>query len=457
MRVKTKWLAIFAVLGLVLAACSPSGTTDTTEPDTTGTTQAAPDTTQAAPDTTEGGGILTDVGVDLEAGTITVGLLSDLTGVFSALVTPVVAGYEAYIAKVNAEGGVGGLTVVVEKRDTVYSVDTHVQLYGELKDQVVAFGHSTGSPHTVAINEQLQADGIFAVPLTWYSGWSDPALNASLVPHGVPYCIESMNVIGWLKDQMGDGISTIAIASNADDYGQDSAQGAKKAADALGLNVVYDGEGKVNAADEASLTEVANGIIGSTPDLVWVTTSPGAYSSIYGQALAAGIVATWSGSFPDWNPAFVAPDSPIADPIQRDMYIGLPVSTWDGAGAAGARDLILSANPDATPFEYYFEGIVEATITVAALQAAYDAGDMTQAGVLAAAKSLESVTFDGLAPDETYVGDANSRLQRKMFIAKPSQENLLAGGSGLVEVESNYSHPIADAYEFTETCFSAFG
>ena len=79
---------------------------------------------------------------------------------------------------------------------------------------MVAFGHSTGSPQTMAINDALQADGILAIPLTWYSGWSDPAINANLVPHGVPYCIESMNMIEYLKLQKPDA-TTIAIASSA--------------------------------------------------------------------------------------------------------------------------------------------------------------------------------------------------------------------------------------------------
>ena len=90
-----------------------------------------------------------------------------------------------------------------------------------------------------------------------------------------------------------------------------------------------------------------------------------------------------------------------------------------------------------------------------ALLAAYDAGDMTQAGVLAAAKSLEAVTFDGLAPDETYVGEANERLQRAIFISRPDPAGLAGGTStGVSLVESNYTSDLAAGYEFNETCFS---
>ena len=461
MKMKTKWLAILLVLGLVLAACGGDDTADTTEAEAPDTTEAAtPDTTEAeAPDTTEAEAmILTDIGVDLEAGTITVGLLSDLTGVFSALVQPVVTGYEAQVEAINAAGGIHGLDIVLEIRDTAYSVDTHVQLYNEIKDSVVTLGHSTGSPHTVAIAQQLSEDNMFAIPLTWYSGWSDPALNANIVPHGTPYCLESMNTIGYIASQNPD-VATIAIASNAGDFGQDSAQGAKLAAEALGLEVVYDGEAKVNAADEATLTEVANGIIDSGADIVWVTTSPGAYSGIYGQALAAGVTAIWSGSFVAWNFGFLGEESPIRDAIQRDWIFAYPISPWsaDTPGNAAARELILAYDPEAPPYEYYLEGIVEARLLEAILNAAYESGDMTQAGVLAAAKGLESMSWDGLAPDQSYVGDPNDIVQRVVNIVRPSAADLEAGGSGLALIEADYTSDIAAAYQFDKTCFDAFG
>lgn len=459
MKVKTRWLVLLLAFGLVLAACGSDGSGDTTT--TAGaqaTTTTATTPVEESTTTTEGemAAPTTDFGVDLDAGVISVGLLSDLSGVFSALVQPVVDGYQAKVDDINANGGIHGLQVKLEVRDTGYLTDTHVQLYEEIRDSVVMLGHSTGSPQTVAIRPQMEEDGMLAIPLTWYSGWSDPTLNANLIPHGAPYCIESMNSIGYLLSQNPDA-ETIAIASNAGDFGEDSAVGAKLAAEAAGLTVVYDGQGKVNAADEATLAEVANGIITGSPDIVWVTTSPGAYAGIYGQAIQGGVQALWSGSFVAWNSAFLAPDSAIRDAIQAQWYFSLPLGVWsaDNPGTAAARDVLTTAIPDITPYEYYLEGVGEAILMEKILNAAYDSGDMTRAGVLAAAKSIESVSWDGLWPDQNYTGTTNEAVQRLATMVKPSAADLEAGGSGLEVLAEDYTSDIAANYDFTGACFDA--
>jgi ABC-type branched-subunit amino acid transport system substrate-binding protein len=437
MRVKSRWLALLLVLGLVLAACGgDSGADETT-------------TTEATAE------IATDFGVDLDAGVIRVGMLSDLTGPFGPLVSAIVAGAEAYWADVNANGGIEGLEVELVVRDTVYVVDTHIQFYNEIKDDVVALGHSTGSPHTVALNADLQADGMLAIPLTWYSGWSDSNINANLLSHGTPYCIEAMNTIGYITSEVLDGASTIAIASLPGDYGQDSAAGAKLAAEALGLTVVYDGEGAIIPTDESSLTTVASEIVESEADLAWVATTPGTFSSIFGQALE-GYDGMWSGPSPAWSPAYVAPDSPIKDAI-NDRFIGGTYTTyWSNPSSEPYHQLLLDAGLPVS--DYYFEGIVEAKILEAALRQAHANGDMTRQGVLDAAKSLENVSLDGLAPDETYTGADNDRLQRQGYIFRPDPEGLAAGTSGgTIQVESLYTSDIAANFEFTGACYDLAG
>ncbi|HEY7824631.1 MAG TPA: hypothetical protein VIG24_17450, partial [Acidimicrobiia bacterium] len=184
-------------------------------------------------------------------------------------------------------------------------------------------------------------------------------------------------------------------------------------------------------------------------DIVFYTATPAAWSAVYGRAVAQGFEALWSAASPSWNPAFVAEDSAIRDAIARDMYVPLYYEPWGGEseGAARVREIMEAAG--APPSDFYAEGFVEAEILRTALEAAYEAGDMTQSGVLAAAKSLETVTFDGLAPEETYVGEPNDIVQREIFIARPAPGSL----TGTELIESFYTSPVAANFEFNEACY----
>ena len=463
---KRKIGILLFVLALVAAACggdddtaettaapSDTGTTETTEAmdDSTETTEAMDDSDDGAEDMAPP---TVDVGVDLEAGTIQIGLLSDLTGPFGPLVSAIVAGQEVYWGNVNANGGIHGLQVELVVRDTVYDPVNHVQFYEELKDQVVAFGHSTGTPQTLAINEDLQSDGILAIPLTWYSGWTDPDINANLLPHGTPYCLEAMSMIEYLAGVAADnGIAapTLAVASIPGDFGLDAMAGALAAAEALNIEVVSDGSGTIIPGQDQ--TPIADAIVGSGADIVYVTATPGLFGEVYGGSVAQGFQALWSGAGPSYNPVFL--DGALADAVQRDFYGSFYLSPWgsDSAGMQELMALFAAANPDAPATDYYGEGFVEAKIMHDALNAAYESGDMTQAGVLAAAKSLTTVDFNGLAPSESYSGAPNDIVQRTITVFRPDAALRAAGGTGTNLIEAAYTGSIAAAYEYTGACY----
>lgn len=465
MRRWSKLLALLAAVAMVVIACGgdtePEGTESADTPDTTAATDETVDTTEAteSSEPTTEGDVATDVGVDLEAGTINIGFLSDLSGPFAPLVQAIVTGHEVYWEDVNRNGGINGLEVNLIIEDNAYDVPTHLQKYEEIRGEVAAIGHSTGSPHTVALvrNEDgsdgpLVQDGMLAIPLTWYSGWTDPEFNSNLLHHGSPYCLEAMNAISYMSDDIG-GASTIAIASVPGDFGLDGATGAQLAAEALGLEVVYDGSGAAIPGDETSLTEVANAIAASGPDLVFLSASPtDVFQPVFDAAVGQGFEGKWTGTSPSWSPAFMTGDT--AEQIVRDVYISTYADGWDGDsdGAQEFTALMQELRPDAPPLDYYNEGYVEAKILHDALLAAYESGDMTRAGILAAAKSLENVEFNGLAAPESYVGSPNEQVQRTSVINRPDPES--ATGSSTVDLA--FTSDIAADYEFEGACYNAF-
>ncbi len=130
--------------------------------------------------------------------------------------------------------------------DNGYDVAVQQEKYEALRDEVAIFSQSTGSPHTAAIAPGLVEDDLVAIPLSWYSGWAFGELGQNAFESYTNYCFESMNGLEWFNKNQD--VQTVAIISFPGEYGGDGAAGAAKAAEALGLEVVFDGTGSGHAA-----------------------------------------------------------------------------------------------------------------------------------------------------------------------------------------------------------------
>ena len=324
MRKTTRWLGLLLAFAMLAAACGQgeevTATTSAPAPEETETTDApAPEETETTEAPEEAMDVAFD-GVSVTDDTIYIGMLADLSGPFATLIKDIVDAEEATFDDYNASGGVAGrwkIETIVE--DTGYDVTVHGEKYDELKDKVVAFTQSTGSPHTTSIAAKLVEDNLIAIPLSWYSGWADPDLGENVIEQGPNYCIEAMSMVEWMTDRYrseNDGADpTWGIVSFPGEYGQDGAAGAKYATEALGLEVAYDGEGL--AAGSAN-TEVIAGLVAASPDLVFNTLTPTSLGEIFGGAVQSGLTeAQWGGSGPSYNYALLG--SPIG-PLLSELY-----------------------------------------------------------------------------------------------------------------------------------------
>ncbi|MGB5532299.1 MAG: ABC transporter substrate-binding protein [Acidimicrobiia bacterium] len=468
---KARIFVMMLVLVLVAAACSSDSddttttaaeggvetTTTAAEAETTTTAAEAETTTTAAAESME---IAVDYGVDLETKTIKVGQLADITNfqAFAALVNPIIDGQKMYWDYVNANGGIGdGFMVEMVTRDTAYNTEQHIAAYDEIRDQVVAISHSTGSPPTLAIADAIAEDNMIVVPATWYSGWTDTTIAPGVLHTGVNYCLESMSLLDWLKAEEaneGNDAPTLAVASIPGDFGLDSVAGALLWAEANDIEIVYDGSGMILPGQDN--TPIGGSIVESGADMVFVTTTPSTFGEVYGAAVAQGFEAKWAGAGPTYNPVFIGPDSAIAAPIQRDWYGAFYSTPWasESPGMALVQQLYDESGSTEALKDYVTVGVVEAMLVETALRQAYENGDMTRKGVFDAIYSLDDVDFMGIAPNERYTGSTSDQVQRFTTLYRPSQEDLLAGGSGAVIVEENFVGPTAEAFEFTEACWT---
>jgi ABC-type branched-subunit amino acid transport system substrate-binding protein len=466
MRKVTKGFAPLVALALVAAACggdddepAAEPTAEETAEPTEETAEPTEETAEPTEETAEPTEILTDVGVTDD--TILIGLNADLSGIFAPLVTQIVDGQEAFWEIVNDNGGIAGRMVELKVLDNAYDVPKHLENYAEFADTgdegVIMFSQSTGSPHTAATADLLVEDNLLAIPLSWYSGWADPAIGANVMELYTSYCLESMNGVEYLAG--AHEAATIAIISFPGEYGQDGAQGAKIAAEALGLEVVYDGEGAVVPGSDQ--TPVITELINAAPDIVWATINPTTLAEILGGAYAQGLRAQWSGNSPTWNYQLLATDLATAadDVYTHSTYTAL----WDAIDTPGMTEMIegmRAKRPDAVLSDTYIVSWTEGYATQAVLEQAAANGDMTRAGVVAALADV-NVDFKGLAPDQTWGGEPNDFIVRESYLYDVVLANFTPGatvsdegGTGFTILEGPYVGDIAGNFTFTEACFT---
>jgi ABC-type branched-subunit amino acid transport system substrate-binding protein len=262
----------------------------------------------------------------------------------------------------------------------------------------------------------LVEDNLLAIPLSWYSGWPDPNYGENVLELGPNYCIEAMNGLTYLAGANPDA-STVAILTVPGAYGQDGAAGAKIAAAALGLEVVYaEGEGAVGSGADQS--EVITELLNASPDLVWAAITPTSLRQILGSAYAGGLRARWSGNSPTYDYHLL--DTDIAT-ILDDFYTHSTYhelwNTGDAPGMQALVDAMRAKRPDAPASDVYVVAWEAGLVTKQVLEKAAVNGDMTRAGVVAAAKdpTLE-IDLQGLSPNQTYGGDPNDFIVRQTYV-----------------------------------------
>ncbi|GAA4706883.1 ABC transporter substrate-binding protein [Phytohabitans rumicis] len=399
---------------------------------------------------TQEGGVKTDTGVtsepcpgavDSNKGCIYLGIISDLTeGPFRALAVPITDAQKAFWKRVNQAGGIGDYEVDVTKyvRDNKYNPQTHNQVYQEIKPNVLGLAQTLGSPTTAAIIGDLKSSSVVAAPASWTSGW---AFEDVIVESGANYCVESMNALDYAKDTYSP--KSVMAVHLAGDYGDDAAAGAKLGAQALGMtftDVKTDsGADKQAGAIQAILT--------GKPDVVILTTGPADAAVIIGQTAARGFKGRFIGTSPTWNPALL---QSAAAPALLALYEQTaPWNAWgtDTPGHKAMRDAL----PGVTPNDGYTAGWVWSYPMKAALQKAFDNGDLTRAGLLNAAKSLASVDYEGMLPSGAgnYAGGPNEGAVRVTAIYKADR----AAPTGVSQVKDLFTGPTAGAYTLDRPCY----
>jgi ABC-type branched-subunit amino acid transport system substrate-binding protein len=413
------WLAAAALLGGVVAGCGSKSE-------------------ESGGSSSGGGGsgsVKTGPGVtDKE---ITLGLLTDLSGVFAPLAKPIVQATQEYWKEQNAKGGACQRTVKLVVKDHGYDPQKAVVQYRELSN-VAALHQLLGSPITAALLPSLKKDSMLSLLAAWPSSLLS---NDFIIQIGASYDIEMINGLGYLMQEgkiaKGDKIGHVYFEG---EYGENGLKGSEAFAKQNGMTVVQQ---KIKASDEDMSGQVS-ALKRAGVKAIAMTTAPTQLASVAGIGATQGLNVPIIGNNPTYDPALLK--SPAADAVKANAYIVASAATYnsDQPGPMQAATAWSKANPNGTAKASVGFGWSQAQVMNKILDQACKNKDLTRAGLVKAARQLSNVDLQGLTAgplDYTHVGQPSSRA---VYIARPADvKGGLKTEGDVVETDEAKSYDVA--------------
>src|SRR4051812_27583971 len=385
-----------------------------------------------------GGSVKTGPGVTND--TITLGLLTDLSGVFAPLAKPIVQETKLYWKDQNAKGGVCDRKVKLVVKDHGYDPQKAVVQYRELSSGIAGLQQLLGSPITAALLPTLKSDKMLSMLAAWPSSL---LVNDIIIITGTTYDIETINGLDFLLKQgklkKGDKIGHVYFEG---EYGENGLKGSKYFASKNGMKVV---EQKIKATDEDMSGQVA-ALKRAGVKAIAVTTAPTQLASVAGIAASQGMNVPIVGNNPTYDPALLK--SPAAKAVKANAYISGSIAPWtlDKPEVQSVSQQFQSAYPKSDPKASVQFGWAQAEVMYQILNKACENKDLTRAGLVKAAHELSGVDTGGLIAGPLDYTKAGEPATRAVYIARPAD---VTGGlkalPGTFESETAKSYDVAGA------------
>ena len=379
-----------------------------------------------------GGDLATDFGVTDD--TITLGVMTDTSGVFKDLGLGVVQGHELWVEEVNADGGICEREIALEIKDHGYDAETAVVQYQEIEPNVLGMMQLLGSPINAALDQNLIDNEITAVALSWSSFILD---NPYVVIPGTTYDLEIINGLSYLLEEgqiaEGDTIGYIYIEG---EYGENGLLGAEYFTEQhdMELKAV-----QVTATD-TDMRNIVTGFRGDNVSAIGLTATPGQLASAASVNTQLGLDVPLVGNNPIFAPQILNEDSAealsnvyvvaSAVPFSSEVPKAQEVATaWEEAG--------YDEQPNAgIPYGYAI-----GSIWGQLLEQACEDGDMTRAGIQAALEQSTEITTEDLVAQLDFSA-SGTPATREVYIAQPDIES----PGGLKQVRPLFVSEDAEGY-----------
>jgi ABC-type branched-subunit amino acid transport system substrate-binding protein len=392
-------------------------------------------------ETTGGGGgeasgeVKTGPGVT--ADTISLGEITDLSGVFAPVASAFTQAQEMYWKKRNADGGVCDRNVKLIAKDAAYDVQKSVSLYRDLEPDVAAVSQIVGSPAIAALLPTFEEDSMLALAAAWPPAFLD-AEPVGII--GATYDIEAINGIEWLMEnkglKKGDKIGDLYFEG---DFGEGGLIGVKYAAEKLGLTVV---EQKIKATDEDMSAATAK-FKREGVKAIWVTTAPGQLASLVGTAAAAKLNVPIGTNGPVFAPQLL--DTPVGKALDQLVTVFNSSASY-GADIQAVKDVAADyekAYPKGVPQQAVVVGYAEAQVMDEVLKKACDNKDLSREGLVKAFRELDAVDTGGLVAGDLNFAEVGQSSSKAVY----AHDVKKGAPGGLETVGDVLNYETAQGYE----------
>jgi ABC-type branched-subunit amino acid transport system substrate-binding protein len=344
--------------------------------------------------------------------TITLGVQTDLSGVFAALGEVVTQSDKLYWDDVNKAGGICGRQVKLIVKDHGYDPQTAVTQYRDIEPKVAALQQVIGSPISAALLPTWERDNMLALLAAW---------PPSLLKHdpigiiGATYDIEAVNGIEWLMANKGlkDG-DTIGDLYFEGDYGEGGLIGVKAAAQKHNMKVV---EQKIKATD-TDMSAAVSAFKRAGVKAIWVTVGPKQLASVAGVAKAQGLNVPIGGNGPVFSPQLL--DTPVGPALEQNLTVfsGTAPISLDKPAVAKAAETYKRAYPKGVPQQAVITGFAEGEVMKAALDKACSSKDLTRENIVKSFRQVSGLDTGGFIADKLDYTKVGQPSEKKVYVLK---------------------------------------
>jgi ABC-type branched-subunit amino acid transport system substrate-binding protein len=378
-------------------------------------------------------GVKTGVGVT--ANTITLGVLTDMSGPFAPIGKQLVQIGELVRTDINNSGGICGRKLEFQVQDHGYNVQKAVTLYKSMEPNSLAFLQILGAPVNAALEEEVKRAKVLTLPATFAQAL---LANPYVVLPGATYDLELVNGVSYLAEQgkiaKGDAIGHIYQEG---EYGASALAGSKYAAEKLGLRLV---QRQVKATEE-DMAGYVTSLKAEGVKAVLLTSSPKQTASVAAVAKSIGLEVPLVGN----NPAFTQSllDTPAGPALRANFLWSSTVAplSADRPGPKAALALYTKGYPNEKPSSSVASGYGGAMVFIEILRKACQNKDLTREGMETAFRQLGQVDTGGVYPplDFSKPGKPSSRSSG---IGQPDP----AQTGGLKELRAPFVSDLAKDY-----------